>query len=256
MDPNKHSFWVRVPAKPDCTLLLRRLEGLVLPKHLQNFVLLLLGSWMKISCTRTSQLENPTPNRNIPGKPILHSWWKQFNQSKRIFVNCSAWENEITRRMELCTHSLGLQDVVLAERRGECSQSYPFASQRPAHGHLHDTETALWHKESVLFGRNWSFDPFGPFVFLAKNPEWLHCCILAWTLARFVLKSDSLTLRWVSRHTEIPIEHGLSRDLDLTSQINSDKMECLWTIEWLPTSSNHPNELLSEVLHQHFTIPR
>ena len=41
MDPNKHSFWVRVPAKPDCTLLLRRLEGLVLPKtpaKLRTFV--------------------------------------------------------------------------------------------------------------------------------------------------------------------------------------------------------------------------
>ena len=36
---------MRVPAKPDCTLLLQRLEGLVLPKHLQKFVLLLLGSW-------------------------------------------------------------------------------------------------------------------------------------------------------------------------------------------------------------------
>lgn len=181
----------------------------------------------------------------------------QRSEGKRciwyVFVN---WENEITRRMELCTHWLGLQDVVPAERRGECSQSYPFASQRPAHGHLHDTETALWHKESVLFVRNWSFDPFGPFAFLAKKILNGFILYTGMNIGLLCPESDSLTLRWVSRHTEIPIEHGLSRDLDLTSQINSDKMECLWTIEWLPTSSNHPNELLSEVLHQHFTIPR
>ena len=182
----------------------------------------------------------------------------QRSEGKRriwyVFVN---WENEITRRMELCTHWLGLQDVVPAERRGECSPELSFRISTAS------TRTPSWHRDGIVTQRICAFcselilRSIWSICFFGKKKSWMALYfILAWTLACFVLKSDSLTLRWVSRHTEIPIEHGNSRDLDLTSQVNSDKMECLWTIEWLPTSSNHPNELLSEVLHQHFTIPR